>query len=101
MGRNREGPGSGSIPLTNESGSWRPKNLRIRIPNTAANRTGLFRIRDMLRRRRILGFVHWITDPDPGPALFVFGCQDVKKFVVFFSFLLIIYYRYIYISLQR
>jgi hypothetical protein len=25
---------SGSVPLTNESGSGRPKNMRIRIPNT-------------------------------------------------------------------
>ncbi len=33
----REGSGSGSVPLTNRSGSGRPKNmriLRIRIPNT-------------------------------------------------------------------
>jgi hypothetical protein len=33
----RSGSGSGSIPLTNGSGSWRPKNMRIcfRIWNTA------------------------------------------------------------------
>jgi hypothetical protein len=30
-----EGPGSGSIPLTNESGSMRTKNMWIRIRNTA------------------------------------------------------------------
>jgi hypothetical protein len=57
--------------------------MRIRIPNTAANRTGLFQIGEMLRRRRSLGFVHWITDPDPGPILFVSSCQDAKKFKVF------------------
>jgi hypothetical protein len=34
----REGSGSGSVPLTNGFGSWRPKNtqiLRIRIANTS------------------------------------------------------------------
>jgi hypothetical protein len=30
-----EGSGSGSIPLTNGSGSGRPKNMWIRIRNTA------------------------------------------------------------------
>jgi hypothetical protein len=33
----REGSGAGSVTLTNGSGSWRPRNmriLRIRIPNT-------------------------------------------------------------------
>ena len=30
----REGSGPGSIPLANVSGSWRRKNIRIRIPNT-------------------------------------------------------------------
>jgi hypothetical protein len=31
----------------------------------------VFRISDILRRIRIYGSVHWITDPDPGldPAL--------------------------------
>ncbi len=32
--RERSGGGSGSVHLTNGSGSWRPKNMRIRIPNT-------------------------------------------------------------------
>jgi hypothetical protein len=29
----REGSGAGSVPLTNRSGSGRPINMRIRIPN--------------------------------------------------------------------
>ncbi len=38
----REGSGAGSVPLTNGSGSGRPKNIRIRIPNTVFNSlTGL------------------------------------------------------------
>jgi hypothetical protein len=32
-----EGSGSGSIPLTNSSGSRRPENIQIRIRNTALN----------------------------------------------------------------
>jgi hypothetical protein len=32
--RKREGSGAGSIPLTCGSGSGRPINMRIRIPNT-------------------------------------------------------------------
>ncbi len=32
--RERSGTGSGSIPLTKGSGSGRPKNMQIRIPNT-------------------------------------------------------------------
>ncbi len=42
----------------------------------------VFRIRDFLRRIRITGFVHWITDP----ALFVFsavvllhGCREKEE----------------------
>jgi hypothetical protein len=31
----RYGFGAGSVPLTNGSGSWRPKNTQIRICNTA------------------------------------------------------------------
>jgi hypothetical protein len=31
-----EGSGAGPVPLTNGSGSRRPKNIRIRIRNTAA-----------------------------------------------------------------
>ncbi len=33
----KEGSGSGSVPLTNGSGSGRPQNMRIRIPNTSKN----------------------------------------------------------------
>jgi hypothetical protein len=33
----REGSGAESVPLTNEFGSGRPKNMRIRIPNTDRN----------------------------------------------------------------
>jgi hypothetical protein len=29
--------GSGSVPLTNGSGSWKPQNIRIRIRNTGYN----------------------------------------------------------------
>jgi hypothetical protein len=32
--REGSGSGSGSVPLTNGAGSGRPKNMRIRIPNT-------------------------------------------------------------------
>ncbi len=31
----REGSGAGFVTLTDVSGSGRPKNMRIRIPNTA------------------------------------------------------------------
>ncbi len=39
------------------------------------------RIREILRRIRILGSLHWITDLDPDldPALFVSGFQDATK----------------------
>jgi hypothetical protein len=39
------------------------------------------RIRDILIRIRIVGSVHWITDPDPAPdpALFVNDFQDANK----------------------
>jgi hypothetical protein len=51
--------------------------------------TAVFQIRDILRRIRILRSKHWITEtdldpvPNPHPALFVNGFQDVnkKKFV--------------------
>ncbi len=55
----------------------------------------MFRIRDILRRVRILGSGHSITDPDPAsdpdPALFVSGFQETnkKKNFVFCSGLLL------------
>ncbi len=51
----------------------------------------VIRICDILKRIqiRILGSVHCITDPDPYPALFVRGFQDVNK-NKFFSLLLTI-----------
>jgi hypothetical protein len=57
----------------------------------------VFRIRDILIRIRILGSVHWITDPDPdtGTAHFGNGFQDTKKIVffqVFFCFILAVQY---------
>jgi hypothetical protein len=51
----------------------------------------MFRIRDILRRIRILGSVHWITEknPDLGPALFVSGSNEAKKFFLrFFAYYL-------------
>jgi hypothetical protein len=49
----------------------------------------LYRIRDILRRirNRILGFVYWITDLDPGPepALFVIGIRNAQKIKVFLT----------------
>jgi hypothetical protein len=39
----------------------------------------VFLIRDNLVQTRILGSAHWITDPDPDPALFVRDFQDSKK----------------------
>ncbi len=65
----------------------------------------MFRIRDILRRIWIwiwiLGYENWITNPAPDPALFVSGFQMQKKLDFFQVDLLIAYYRYIYISLQR
>jgi hypothetical protein len=48
---------------------------------------------DFLRRIRILGSVHWITDPDPDPALFDSGFKDAHKK---YLFLLITFCRYVY-----
>jgi hypothetical protein len=45
-------------------------------------------IRDILRRIRILGTGHWITDPDPTPALFVSGFKMARKKVFLLSVLL-------------
>jgi hypothetical protein len=39
----------------------------------------VFRVLDILRLIRILGSVHWITNPDPDPALFVSGFRDTNK----------------------
>jgi hypothetical protein len=43
----------------------------------------VFRTYDILRRIRMLGSVHWITDPDPGPALFVSDFQETNQKLVF------------------
>jgi hypothetical protein len=53
----------------------------------------VFRIRDILRRRRILGSVHSIADPgsDPNPANFLSGFRDDKKMSFLQVFLLIRY----------
>ncbi len=62
-----EGSGSGSIPLTSGSGSWRPKNtwIRIRIRNTASN--WWIRIREAQRH----------VDPvDPDPQHWFWGEKD-------------------------
>ncbi len=37
----------------------------------------VFRFRDILRRIRVLGSVHWIRDPDP--SLFASGVRDANK----------------------
>jgi hypothetical protein len=58
------------------------------------------RIRDILKRIRILGSVHWITGPDPAsdpapapdPALFLAGFDMPSKI----TFSLISFYRCIY-----
>jgi hypothetical protein len=42
------GSGYGSIPLTSGSGSWRPKNMWIRLRNTAAKYGEL-----MIRLRKV------------------------------------------------
>ena len=39
LNEKKEGSGSRSGPLTNGSGSWRTKNMRIRIHNTVLNRS--------------------------------------------------------------
>jgi hypothetical protein len=41
----------------------------------------VFRIRDILIRIRIriLGSVHWITDPDPDSSLFGIGFSDANQ----------------------
>ncbi len=46
----------------------------------------MLRIREFLRRVRILGSVHWLTDPDP--ALFVIGFQNANK-IRFFAYYLL------------
>ncbi len=67
----------------------------------------VFRIRDILRRIRILGSVHSLTDPVPVPdlAFFVTGFQDAIKnkfiFLIFFLITVLTLLWYIYISLQR
>ncbi len=45
----------------------------------------VFRIRDILRRIRILGSVHWV--PDSNPALSVSGFQETNKNTVYLKFL--------------
>jgi hypothetical protein len=49
----------------------------VYVPTTCIINSPVFQIHDILRRRRILGSVHWITDPDP--ALFVSAFQDADK----------------------
>jgi hypothetical protein len=44
--------GFGSIPLTNGSGSGRPKNMLIRIPNTALSLQKSYILAWLLQRRR-------------------------------------------------
>jgi hypothetical protein len=58
----------------------------------------VFRIRDILRRIRILGSVHCITNPEP--ALFV-EVPTKNKFFYYFLHITYRYCRYIYNSLQR
>ncbi len=50
----------------------------------------MFRIRDILIRIRILGSVHWITDPVPDQYSALFGCdiQDANKKNQFFAYFL-------------
>ncbi len=40
-------------------------------------------------------------DPDPDPALYVSDLQDVNKFLDFWVFIIITFWRYIYIIFQR
>jgi hypothetical protein len=57
----------------------------------------VFRIRDIFIRIRILGSVHWITDPDPGPVpepalnipSMTFKVPTKKEFFSNFFFLLL------------
>jgi hypothetical protein len=62
----------------------RKKSLEQIIYGNYLIAMAVFRIRDILIRIRILGSVHWITDPDPYPdtALFGSGFQE-KKIVLF------------------
>jgi hypothetical protein len=46
----------------------------------------VFRIRDILIRIRILEFVHWITDPDPDPALSSVAFKMATRHKVFSKF---------------
>jgi hypothetical protein len=50
----RKGKDSGAVSLTNGSGSGRPKNMRIRIPNTAIGKRHGFQ-RQRLRRYVLKG----------------------------------------------
>jgi hypothetical protein len=63
-----EGSGSGSIPLTSGSGSWRPKNMWIR--NTAQNKTAVFTKQIPQRldflAKQLIGFYRVMTrNPHP------------------------------------
>ncbi len=46
---------------------------------------------------------HWLTDPESDPALFVRADKmpTKQKFILFKVILLITFWRYIYVSLQR
>ncbi len=86
------------------AGSHQLQLLLGHLGHSITRYTTVFRIPDILRRIRILGSVHWVTDPQsdletaPDPDLFVssFRENNKNKFC-----LLITYCRYIYISLQR
>ncbi len=44
----------------------------IHLINVGFFPAAVFRIRDILRRRRILGSVNWLADPDPAISLVIF-----------------------------
>jgi hypothetical protein len=61
----------------------------------------MFRIRDILKRIRILGPVHWVTDPAPDPGIFISGFRDANKKYLFLTKLFCSSFcRCIYNSLQ-
>jgi hypothetical protein len=79
----REGSGSIPILLTTESGSWRPKNmrlLRIRIPNT-----GLLKI-PCSGSRSVIRWMDGSADPDSYQNLTDPEHRKVNKIMLCFGF---------------
>ncbi len=58
---------------------WKSKAKEAKDMKRKGQIKAVFRIRVILIRIRIFGYIIWITDPDPDPALFDSIFQDANK----------------------